>query len=410
MSEIYINDKIKNKYNNSPFRIPLRNKDGIIVEYSLVDEDDFEKVNKYKWSLLKGKYAQGKVNTITYRLHKYIFGSIQNGKVLDHINNDGLDNRKCNLREVTHSINNQNASNKNDKTTSIYIGVRTADNRFKVACQHKHLGYYDDEMEAAKMYDIYSYKIFGKDALNNRLVSFEEAIKLDDTIYNFRDSKFMENELPDNVYYAKRENAYYARKNFRTKKYRGLYRKTIPEALNDIIEINVKINKLKLFDELYHYFREITKDENSMAYIFVNDIKIYVDELLWHKFASMKWAINPDGYTINWKLGLIHRIVTNAKKDELVDHINKDKNDNRLENLRIVKAGENNHNKLKQTNKSSKYIGVSLNKRYNKWQSEIKHQNKRYHLGSFSDERQAAEAYNKKAIELYGDFANLNMM
>ena len=63
---------------------------------------------------------------------------------------------------------------------------------------------------------------------------------------------------------------------------------------------------------------------------------------------------------------------------------------------------------FKQTNKSSKYIGVSLNKRYNKWQSEITHQNKKYSLGSFKDEKQAAEAYNKKAVELYGEFANLN--
>jgi hypothetical protein len=82
MSDIYINDKIKNKYHNYPFRIPLRNKDGIIVEYSLVDEDDFEKVNKYRWTLLKGKYANGKINNIMYRLHKYILGNVQNGKII----------------------------------------------------------------------------------------------------------------------------------------------------------------------------------------------------------------------------------------------------------------------------------------------------------------------------------------
>jgi len=402
MTEIYINNIIKNKY-NSPFRIPLRNKEGIIWEYSLVDEDDFEKVNKYKWCLMINKYAKGKIDGITKTLHSFIYGNIKIGNCIDHINRDPLDNRKNNLREVSSSLNNQNTLRKNDKTTSKYIGVRILRNKYISACQKIYLGTYDNEIEAARLYDICSYKIYGKNALNNRLISYEEAIKYNDTIYNVKDRK-----LPINIEYLNTEKVFRARKIYNNKTYYGSYRKTIIEAQNDLIDINIKINRIKIIKELKHYFTEITRDENGIAYILIDVIKVLVDDNVWHKFTIIKWKINKDGYAINGILGLMHRVVINANKHEIVDHINKNRYDNRLSNLRIAKAGCNSHNRVKKYESSSKYFGVSFNKRDNKWKSEIRHQNKRYSLGSFKDEKQAAEAYNKKAVELYGEFANLN--
>lgn len=413
ITQKYISVEIQNKYNHSPFRIPIRNREGIIIEFSLVDEDDYEKVNKYKWSLSKGKYAIGKIKNTTYGLHRFIFyGLVQNNKIIDHINRDSLDNRKCNLREVTHSENSQNRLMKNKKSTSKYIGVSISHNKFKVACVQKHLGYYEDEIEAAKKYDIYTYQIFGKHALNNRLIKFEDAIKLpnDDTIYNLRSPKFMENNLPQGVYYIKNIQTFRAQKQFRKNMYTGEHRKTVKEAYDDIMEINIKINKLKLIDDIKNYFREITRDDDGIAYILVNNTKQLIDEDLWHRFSLMKWTINQDGYATNGKSGFIHRIVTNAKKDELVDHINNNKNDNRLMNLRIATASQNSHNKLKQVGRSSKYIGVCFHKRDKIWNAYITHEKKRYSLGYYENEIDAAKAYNKKALELFSEFANLNQL
>jgi hypothetical protein len=61
----------------------------------LVDENDFEKVNKYKWYLNNG-YAQGKVDKKLIRLHHFVFKKPENGNVIDHINQDRLNDDKLN--------------------------------------------------------------------------------------------------------------------------------------------------------------------------------------------------------------------------------------------------------------------------------------------------------------------------
>jgi hypothetical protein len=123
----------------------------------------------------------------------------------------------------------------------------------------------------------------------------------------------------------------------------------------------------------------------------------------------MPWNINKGGYINNTKFGLMHRIVMKAKDGEIVDHINNNRDDNRSCNLRIASFGLNAHNKTKSKNASSKYFGVSFYKREKKWNAEITCKGIKYRLGVFKDEIDAAKAYNKKAIELYKENANLNI-
>lgn len=61
-------------------------------------------------------------------------------------------------------------------------------------------------------------------------------------------------------------------------------------------------------------------------------------------------------------------------------------------------------------NTSSKYVGVSLNKGNGKWVSYLNHGGKRYLLGNFEFEVDAALAYNKMALEFYGENAKINMI
>jgi hypothetical protein len=85
-------------------RIPLTQ-----GKYAIVDPDDFERINKHKWYAAKGKntfYAERIVTVRKRRMHINIHGEIikvPDGKFVDHINHNGLDNRKTNLRPATRT-------------------------------------------------------------------------------------------------------------------------------------------------------------------------------------------------------------------------------------------------------------------------------------------------------------------
>jgi len=90
-----------------------------------------------------------------------------------------------------------------------------------------------------------------------------------------------------------------------------------------------------------------------------------------------------------------------------IDHINGNRLDNRKVNLRICTAMQNQHNR-KKSRGSSKYKGVSFHIRGRVWVSFIMREAKRYYLGSYKDEKEAAIAYNQAALKFYGEFALLN--
>jgi hypothetical protein len=77
-------------------------------------------------------------------------------------------------------------------------------------------------------------------------------------------------------------------------------------------------------------------------------------------------------------------------------------------NCRLVTRKQNCYNKSKIKKCSSKYKGVSWNKRLNKWRAKITKDGKNTNIGLFSHESEAALAYNEKAKELFGEYAYLN--
>ena len=137
-------------------------------------------------------------------------------------------------------------------------------------------------------------------------------------------------------------------------------------------------------------------------------------------FRILKPGINSSGYlgvvlssNVEVSNKKIHRLVAEAFSLNLsdlpcVDHQDRNCLNNHLSNLRWCTQKENLQNMSKRKNTSSVYKGVCFDKKANKWRARIKHNDQRINLGYYVDESEAARAYDRKAIELFGVFAKLN--
>ena len=133
------------------------------------------------------------------------------------------------------------------------------------------------------------------------------------------------------------------------------------------------------------------------------------------KVGDKAGSLTEDGY---WKV-MIHRkkyyahrliwfIMHGCFPSGQIDHINGNRLDNRIENLRDSTNGQNQANKFKRPNCSSKYKGVFFDKKTNNWKASITVKRKRIHLGTYDTEKDAALGYNKAALQHYNEYARLN--
>lgn len=105
----------------------------------------------------------------------------------------------------------------------------------------------------------------------------------------------------------------------------------------------------------------------------------------------------------------LYNFLMEPSEGMIVDHINGDPLDNRRSNLRIITQKQNVLNRGKRVNgKTSKFLGVSKNVEKKKFIASIKILGKSLYLGSYSNEEDAAKAYNEAAIKYFGEFARLN--
>ena len=130
-----------------------------------------------------------------------------------------------------------------------------------------------------------------------------------------------------------------------------------------------------------------------------------LNKKLWGKRAF--GTVNKAGYCsgqIDGKKVYGHQVVyamtTGHWPEGEIDHINRDKSDNRPENLRIVSRSVNAQNLPKLKSNTSGHTGVYFNKRLNKWAAQIKHHGQTTHLGTFTDKNDACRVRKSAEIAL----------
>jgi hypothetical protein len=161
--------------NTATTRVPL-----VGGRYALIDREDADLVRQYRWYCLptpSGRfYATTEVDGRIVYMHRLI-ASTPDGLVTDHANNDGLDNRRSNLRTATWMLNSVNTAKRQKygdrRPTSRFKGVCWDPRRSKWHARAKidgkqtYLGRYDCEITAARAYDAAAFAAWGEFAVLN---------------------------------------------------------------------------------------------------------------------------------------------------------------------------------------------------------------------------------------------------
>ena len=157
--------------------------------YTLVDDDDFVWLSKFNWILSDTGYAihctRADGKTLKLRLNRFVMGVTNSKDIVDHINGDKLDNRKSNLRVVSHSLNRHNTlTDINKVKIGLFRGVHYRSDRKKYEASFTHngvkklIGRYDDIIDAALAYDKACIAAYKDDAITNFKIVEEIYFKM----------------------------------------------------------------------------------------------------------------------------------------------------------------------------------------------------------------------------------------
>jgi len=142
----------------------------------LIDDDDFEKINKFKWYVTKTVQNKYYISTSKGQtLHRFII-DCPRGMEVDHINGNTFDNRKENLRICSHSQNCKNRIKSLKESSSMYKGVSLNKRDMlwhayiRIDRTRRHLGYFENENEAAIAYNKAALMYYG-DFANLNIIS-----------------------------------------------------------------------------------------------------------------------------------------------------------------------------------------------------------------------------------------------
>lgn len=164
--------------------------------------------------------------------------------------------------------------------------------------------------------------------------------------------------------------------------------------------------------------KEIKLTQGMVALIDDEDFE-RIDEVCWcaarsgNLYAAKRSVF--DHITGQWLNEYMHWWILPLKYGYTIDHINGDELDNRRCNLRYATQQQQTMNKAKTSSKcSSKYKGVSYQKMpyqnplKKPWRASLMYNGRRQSLGFYATEEEAAQAYDRRAVKIFGEFARLN--
>lgn len=385
--------------------IPIRNKKGIIIDYTTVDRDVYPFIMNYSINKISGGYVSININNKSFSLHRYIYYKLGNrnpnpNTVIDHRDHNRLNNILFNLQETTNANNVRNRDKK-ENCTSKYHGVSKRDKRWICALKHNDTRYYfsyNNELYAAYHHDLLV-KEFGlqnHSPLNN--IEFPDGF-----IIKTKDIK--KDGLPKNIYTS--GNKYRCRFQGKLSDNSKSGFETVEGAVSHRDDVLEKIEKEKIDELNKPYDGSIERNSEGIAIMnILNDKKEIVaktlldDDIYCYLVKHNRvLGLDKDDYVrvfIDGKNERLHRWIMKYSGELMVDHEDSNTLNNQISNLRISTSVHNAQNKSSRKGASSKYTGVSLTDNRKKWKVDIEGK----YLGVFDTEEESVLVRNKKAQEL----------
>lgn len=373
-------------------RIPLCNRKKEIVEHAIIDAVDFNLIKNFTWHLFapkSQKYAVTSFNGVGIRMHHMILKVPEDNGVVDHIDNNGLNNTHENIREATRQQNSQNRKKKAG-CSSQYYGVSLTKSKTWIAqCCGQNIGSFKYEINAARAYDDFVLELLGPDAKVNGIKKEDYILETDNL------TKKITGKNADTA---------------QTKPVKQADKLSDPSP-----RITKKIRQRRKKSQKDPQTPTIVRNDDGIAIIDTRDKHgnlngtYLVDDNRYLDLIQYTWTKDDNGYATSGKLNLrMHQYIYGpvSSNRNVVDHINIDHRDNRIENLREATRSQNSHNQKKREGQSSTYIGVHM-RPSGRWRAQMVCKGKRHSLGTYSTAEEAAKAYNVKAKELFGTSANL---
>lgn len=380
--------------------ITIRRNDGNWT--SFVSSEDYDYIKLQKWHSAKNKkgisrYAtrhvkkEENIETQKILMHRYIIINrmgitIPKGYDIDHINENGFDNRRCNLRISNRSGNMMNTGLRSTNISN-YMGVDYREDRKKYRARIKrnyeetHLGHFDSPEEAAITHDRAAMKLFGPIAkLNFPAEGYRSEYPTKPNLTAQQEENIEKALIKKGLAEEKIEEQIFSIKPGETVCKLFL--------INDLgVERHTIIDEYS-YDYLYDYLWELLFDDFKKPYV----ARFSKSQNCWIKMRDM--IVEQMG----WKRGINTDVI----------YKNKNMLDNRYDNIEIIKLPAAVGKTLSKKSTSG-FMGVSQKKGTNKFTVSIRKDGATVWVGTFINKRIAVDAYDETAIRLFGSAATLNL-